>query len=55
MHKIAAYRMENEFWPTIQSKESSIHVASGCGGEVVWNMEQLEGGMGGVENGIWSV
>jgi hypothetical protein len=32
-----------------------IHVKEGCGGEEVWDMEQLEGRRGGVGNGIWSV
>jgi hypothetical protein len=27
----------------------------GWGGEEVWYMEQLEGGWGGVGNGIWNV
>ena len=27
----------------------------GCGGEEVWDVEQLEGGRGGAGNGIWSV
>jgi hypothetical protein len=27
----------------------------GCGGEEVWDVEQLEGGRGGVGNVIWSV
>ena len=26
-----------------------------CGGEEMWDVEQLEGGTGGVGNGIWSV
>jgi hypothetical protein len=29
-----------------------IHGLMGCGGEVVWDVEQLEGGRGGVKNGI---
>jgi hypothetical protein len=32
-----------------------IHVEMGWGGEEVWNVEQLEGGWRGEENGIWSV
>jgi hypothetical protein len=27
----------------------------GCGGEEVWDVEQLEGGRGGAGNRIWSV
>ena len=29
-----------------------IHVETGCGGEELWNVEQLEGWREGVENGI---
>jgi hypothetical protein len=32
-----------------------LHVETGCGGEEVWDVEQLEDGRGGVANGIWSV
>jgi hypothetical protein len=32
-----------------------IHVETGCGGEEVWDVEQLESGRGGAGNGIWSV
>jgi hypothetical protein len=32
-----------------------IHEETGCSGEEVWDMEELEGGRGGAENGIWSV
>jgi hypothetical protein len=32
-----------------------IHVETGFGGEVVWDVEQLEGGSGVAENGIWNV
>jgi hypothetical protein len=32
-----------------------IHVEMRCGGEEVWDVEQLEGGRGGAGNGIWSV
>jgi hypothetical protein len=32
-----------------------IHAVMGWGGEQVWNVKQLEGGWGGVGNGIWSV
>jgi hypothetical protein len=32
-----------------------IHVETRWGGKEVWNVEQLEGGWGGAENGIWSV
>ena len=32
-----------------------IHVEMGCGGEEVWDVEQLEGGRGGAGNGLWSV
>ena len=32
-----------------------IHVERGCGGEEVWDVEQLEGGKGGAGDGIWSV
>jgi hypothetical protein len=32
-----------------------IHVEKGCGGEEVWDMEQLEGGRGRGGNGIWCV
>ena len=28
---------------------------TGCGGEGVWAVEQLQGGRGGVGNRIWSV
>jgi hypothetical protein len=30
-------------------------VETECGGEEMWDVEQLEGGKGGVGNGIWSV
>jgi hypothetical protein len=30
-----------------------IHVETGWGGEEVWDVEQSEGGWGGVVNGIW--
>jgi hypothetical protein len=33
----------------------AIHVEMGCGGEEVWDVEQLEGGRGRAGNGIWSV
>ena len=32
-----------------------IYVETGCGVEEVWDMEQLEGGKGGVENRIWNI
>ena len=32
-----------------------IHVEMRCGGEEVWDVEQLEGGRGGAGNRIWSV
>ena len=32
-----------------------IHVETGCGGEEVWDVEQLEGRRGEEVNGIWSV
>ena len=32
-----------------------IYVEIGCGGEEVWDVEQLGGGRGGAGNGIWSV
>ena len=32
-----------------------IQVETGCCGEEVWDVEQLEGGRGGVGNGIWGV
>ena len=28
---------------------------TGCGGDEMWDVEQLEGGRGGEQNGIWSV
>jgi hypothetical protein len=31
-----------------------IHVEMGWGGVEVWDVEQSEGGLGGVGNGIWS-
>jgi hypothetical protein len=30
-------------------------VDTGCGGEEVWDVGQLEGGRGGAGNGIWGV
>ena len=36
-------------------EEVGIHVETGCGGEEVWDVEQLESGRGGAGNGIWSV
>ena len=32
-----------------------IHVETGCGGEEVWDVEQLEGRRGVARNGIWSI
>jgi hypothetical protein len=32
-----------------------INVEMGCRGEEVWDVEQLEGGLGGAGNGIWIV
>ena len=32
-----------------------IHVETGCDGDEVWDVKQLEGGRGGTGNGIWSV
>jgi hypothetical protein len=32
-----------------------IHLETWCGGEELWNVEQLEGGRGGAGNRIWSV
>jgi hypothetical protein len=31
------------------------HVEMGCGGEEVWDVEQLEGGSGGAGNKIWNI
>ena len=32
-----------------------IHVETGWGGVEVWDVVQLEGGLGRAENGIWNV
>ena len=32
-----------------------IHMETGSGGKEVWDVEQSEGGWGGVGNGMWSV